>query len=275
MEDLHRLAQEIRDFLIENVPRTGGHFASNLGNVELTIALHHVFDSPRDAIVWDVSHGCYPHKLITGRRTAFSTLRQDGGISGFLNPTESEHDWARTGHAGTGLSTAMGIAWARKHRDDPGHVAIVVGDASLPTGLSQEALNNVSSLGVRMTILLNDNQWSIDPTPGALADVLQNHREEGTGRSFFENYGLDYVGPVDGHDLPGLVKVLRDVRSRVLPTVVHLVTRKGNGYEPAENDTGRFHALKPRESASTAEATESFSSVFAAALTELAEHDSS
>lgn len=273
LDELKRLASEIREYLIETIPSIGGHFASNLGNVELTIALHHVFDSPRDAIVWDVSHGCYPHKLLTGRYEKFSTLRLDGGISGFLSPSESVHDIASTGHAGTGLSTALGIAWARCYLGLGGKVVVVVGDGSMPNGLTQEALNNTAALNLDLTVILNDNQWSIDPTPGALSKVLGSSRGGILKGQFFESLGLRYLGPVDGHDLALLVDVLKEVKSLPGPKVVHLITQKGKGYPPAEADPLGFHALPPAHFRGAGKKMRSFSSVFGEAMAELAKNN--
>ena len=272
-EQLGDLARDLRDYLIESIPQIGGHFASNLGNVELTIALHYAYNSPLDAIVWDVSHGCYPHKLLTGRWEAFPTLRQHQGISGFLSPSESEHDLATTGHAGTGISTAMGIAWARRYQGHAGRVVTVVGDGSIPTGMSQEALNNLASLDIDLTIVLNDNQWSIDPTPGGLGRILEESRRDPRKGRVFEDRGIRYLGPVDGHDLPLLLKVFEQVKSLSGPVLVHVVTVKGKGYPPAEADPFRYHAL-PAPRPSGWKKRQSFSGLFAATLAELAAKDS-
>ncbi|MCZ6795187.1 MAG: thiamine pyrophosphate-dependent enzyme, partial [Planctomycetota bacterium] len=273
-EDLPRVADEIREYLVELIMRLGGHFGSNLGNVELTLALHYVYESPDDAIVWDVSHGCYPHKIITGRREKFSTLRTAGGLSGFLSPAESEHDLATTGHAGTGLSTALGIAWARRYQKNPRPVVAVVGDGSIPSGLSLEALNHVGGHDLSLTIVLNDNQWSIDPTPGALSQVLRDCREGIRRGDFFELLGVRYLGPVDGHDLSLLLELFREAKSRRGPTLIHLVTVKGKGFPEAEEDPYRYHAVSP-QSTTGAKGTKgaTFSAVFGEALTALARND--
>ncbi len=269
-DELIQLAQEIRASLIDLIPRTGGHFASSLGNVELIIALHAAYESPHDAIVWDVSHGCYPHKFLTGRHAAFATLRQLGGISGFLSPAESEHDIAPTGHAGTALSTALGIAWARRYTGHTGKVVAVVGDGSIGIGMSQEALSNMSSLGVDLTVILNDNQWSIDPTPGGMAQALDASRQRILEAPFFDGLGIRYLGPVDGHHLPLLISVLKKVQELSGPTLVHVLTQKGKGYPPAEEDPAGYHALPPPGGSKSGR---SFSEVFGASLIQLAAAD--
>ncbi len=272
-QQLPLLAAELREFLMRTVPKTGGHFASNLGNAELVVAIHHVYESPRDAIVWDVSHGAYPHKLLTGRREKFHRLRADGGPSGFLCPFESEHDLASTGHAGTGLSTALGIACARKHMGAPGDVVVVVGDGSFSAGMTQEALNHLSTLGVDLTIILNDNQMSIDPTHGGLAGVLSAARAGDRPDAHFEKLGLRYVGPIDGHDAPHLAEVLSELRALRGAKLLHVVTKKGKGCPEAEANPVAYHALSPPRPAAGVK-PRSFSDAFAACLIELAAADS-
>jgi 1-deoxy-D-xylulose-5-phosphate synthase len=249
-EALPALAAEIREHLVTEVSRTGGHLGPNLGAVELTIAVHRVFDSPRDAIVWDTGHQAYVHKLLTGRRD-LSALRQRGGLSGYPSRAESEHDLVENSHASTALSYADGLAkaFALRRQADRAVVAIV-GDGAMTGGMCWEALNNIGAAPHRpLVILLNDNGRSYSPTIGALAGNLASLRS-GPAPSLFETLGLAYLGPVDGHDIGAVEAALREARALGTPVVVHCVTRKGQGYAPAEGDEADcMHAISPRPSA--------------------------
>ncbi len=277
--ELLRLADELRERVIGVVSRRGGHLASNLGIAELTIALHYVFDFAKDQLLWDVGHQCYAHKLLTGRGDRFDGLRQAGGLSGFPAPSESEYDLFATGHAGTAISTAMGLAWADKQQQADRKVVAVVGDASIANGLSLEAINNLGRLGRQFLIVLNDNSMAIDRTQGGLADVLDRvrmtstysglkhsaerilqrlplgeevtealrHIKEGLrttiqGGRIFEGLGISYFGPVDGHDIPTLIRVLRSLSEMDCPALLHVHTEKGRGCKYAVEDPCRFHS---------------------------------
>jgi 1-deoxy-D-xylulose-5-phosphate synthase len=280
-EQLQQVAAEIRAELLATVPRTGGHLASNLGTVELTIALHRVFDSPTDKLVWDVGHQAYPHKLLTGRAGRFHTLRQQHGLAGFLSRDESPHDHFGAGHAGTSISAALGMAVARDLAGERYHVVAIIGDGGLTAGMALEALNHVGHSGTRLTVVLNDNQMSIAPNVGALARMFNRLRpgyhwakEEAEhivthlplGRQawevgkrvkrgvksavlptlLWEELGFNYIGPVDGHDEEQVESVLRWVRDNCDgPTLVHVLTRKGKGYQPAEDDPVKLHGVSP------------------------------
>ncbi len=281
--EIEELSKEIRKKLIDVVSSTGGHLASNLGVVELTIALHRVFDTPRDKIVWDVSHQVYVHKMLTGRKDRIYTIRQLGGLSGFAWPPESEYDVFAAGHAGTAISAAMGIAEARNRKGESFEVVAVVGDASITTGMSLEALNHLGSLGTKVIIVLNDNKWSISPRVGGIARHLsrirsvpayQRLKEEvkreiaelpilGDGifnvvdrvketlkylimeGSIFEQMGLLHWGPVDGHDVRAVEELLRNAKEVNKPVVVHILTEKGKGYRFASENPEKFHGVGP------------------------------
>ncbi len=281
--DLPLLAQEIREEIINTVAKVGGHLASSLGVVELTLALHYVFDTPRDRIIWDVGHQTYAHKLITGRQERFSTLRQYGGISGFPRREESPYDAFGTGHSGTSISAALGMAQARCLRGEDYKVIAVIGDGSLTTGLAFEGLNQAGAMDKDLIVVLNDNELSISPNVGALSSYLNRlmtghfatrFREElkgflkilpGIGDSalkwaryaeeslkgfflpglLFEELGFKYVGPLPGHKLEGLIENFRNVKNLRGPVLVHVVTTKGKGYPPAEKDPVTFHGVGP------------------------------
>ncbi|MFC4852750.1 1-deoxy-D-xylulose-5-phosphate synthase [Actinophytocola glycyrrhizae] len=273
-EDLPGLAEEIRDVVVSTVTRTGGHLGPNLGVVELTIALHRVFSSPEDAIVFDTGHQSYVHKLLTGRRHEFEQLRQPGGLSGYPSRAESPHDLVENSHASTALSYADGLS--RGFALSPGrhrHVIAVVGDGALTGGMCWEALNNIATADRAVVIVLNDNGRSYAPTGGAVGRHLADLRGA-TGKfriSVFENLGITYVGPVDGHDIDELERALRKARALCRPVVVHCVTTKGRGHEPAEIDEAdRMHAVPPAPStaagtasAPTAARPPAWTSVFA------------
>jgi 1-deoxy-D-xylulose-5-phosphate synthase len=274
-DQLETLAAEIRDFLVESIAETGGHLSPNLGVVELTLAIHRVFDSPRDAIVWDTGHQAYVHKLVTGRRDAFVSLRQEGGLSGYPNRGESPHDLVENSHASTSLSYALGIAEARLRRGPEGHVIAVIGDGAMTGGMAWEALNQIAHLQPpNLIVVLNDNGRSYAPTVGGLARHLsglsvdpryEKLKEQVSRRlrdlpllgatadeaafrfkegikqlvqptTVFESLGLKYAGPVDGHDVAALEEVLTRARNLKEPVVVHVVTEKGRGYGPAIDD---------------------------------------
>lgn len=279
--ELNQLAAEIRQELVNTVTNTGGHLASNLGVVELTIALHRVFDSPKDKIIWDVGHQSYTHKLLTGRRERFHSLRQYQGLSGFADPNESPHDPFISGHASTSISAALGMAVARDFNHDDYSIVAVIGDGALTGGMAFEALNQAGHMGNRLIIVLNDNKMSISPTVGALSKLLNKlwfdrHYEEAEEKarrflssfnlgkrlwqagkrlkhsfkglilpaSIWEELGFTYMGPFDGHDLEQLEKAFNQARRhRDKPVFIHVVTVKGKGYLPAETDAVRFHGV--------------------------------
>lgn len=279
--DRKQLAREIRSFLVENVSKTGGHLASNLGVVELTMALHTAFDSPKDQLVFDVGHQSYVHKLITGRRAAFTTLRQKDGISGFPKRSESEHDAFNTGHASTSLSAAIGMLRADALLGRERSVVAVVGDGALTGGLCFEALNDAGQSKLPLIVVVNDNGMSIAHNVGALSRNLYKMRASGSYRRFksfvadaliripkigqrlsnrvlrfknrikylllpnvlFEEMGFTYLGPVDGHDIEALVHVLMQAKALKHPVIVHAITVKGKGYEYAENDPEKYHGI--------------------------------
>ena len=281
--ELKTLADEIRAEIIRTVSKNGGHLASNLGAVELTIALHRVFDSPTDKLVFDVGHQCYTHKLLTGREKAFSSLRQLDGICGFPRREESEFDAFNTGHASTAISAALGMARARDMRREAYHVVAVVGDGALTGGMCYEALNDAGSLETPLMVVLNDNGMSISRNVGALSKQLTRLRISrgwletkknvaealravpGVGEKlhdafqrvkngirnafirdkFFTALGFQYFGPIDGHDIPGMEKVFRSLKNAEHPVVVHVVTKKGCGFEQAEKKPEKFHGVAP------------------------------
>ncbi|GGF66787.1 1-deoxy-D-xylulose-5-phosphate synthase 2 [Paracoccus acridae] len=276
--ELHQLADELRSETISAVSVTGGHLGAGLGVVELTVALHAVFDTPRDKIIWDVGHQCYPHKILTGRRDRIRTLRMGGGLAGFTKRAESPYDPFGAGHSSTSISAALGFAVARDLGGDPGDAIAVIGDGAMSAGMAFEALNNAGHLGKRLIVILNDNEMSIAPPVGALSSYLTSLYTRGPfqdlkaaakgavgllpppfqegarrakemlkgmtiGGTLFEELGFSYVGPVDGHDLDQLLPLLRTVKSRATgPVLIHAVTKKGKGYAPAENAADRGHA---------------------------------
>jgi 1-deoxy-D-xylulose-5-phosphate synthase len=279
VEELPELAGEIRRYLIDTVSRTGGHLSSSLGVVELTIALHYVYNTPDDRLVWDVGHQSYPHKILTGRRDRMGTLRQAGGISGFTRRSESEYDAFGAGHSSTSVSAALGMAVAAARTATERKVVAVIGDGALSAGMAFEALNNAGDAHADLLVILNDNDMSISPNVGAMSNYLARIL---SGRAFtrvreggktvlstvppmlefakrweehvkgmfvpstlFEELGFQYFGPIDGHDLPTLVGTLRNLRRQKGPRFLHIVTRKGKGYEPAEGDPCVYHGVTP------------------------------
>ncbi len=305
-EELKQLASEIREELVTIVSTNGGHLASNLGTVELTIALHRVFDSPRDKIIWDVGHQAYTHKLLTGRRQNFVSLRQYGGLSGFTTRDESEHDPFGAGHASTSISAALGMAIARDLSGDNYRVVAIIGDGAITGGMAFEALNQAGHLGSRLIVVLNDNGMSISPTVGALAKLLgrvrfdhRYHQAKEKSRrllrvlplgsrlwqasrrvesvfkglvmptTLWEELGFTYMGPIDGHDIRELETALAQARDyRPKPTLVHIITTKGKGYLPAEGDAVYFHGI-PAKNASI-KTVPTYSEVFAQTVLRLA-----
>ncbi|WP_118834411.1 1-deoxy-D-xylulose-5-phosphate synthase [Neisseria meningitidis] len=294
-KQLPRLAGELRTFLLESVGQTGGHFASNLGAVELTIALHYVYDTPEDKLVWDVGHQSYPHKILTGRKNQMHTMRQYGGLAGFPKRCESEYDAFGVGHSSTSIGAALGMGAADKLLGSDRRSVAIIGDGAMTAGQAFEALNCAGDMDVDLLVVLNDNEMSISPNVGALPKYLASNVvrdmhgllstvKAQTGKvldkipgamefaqkvehkiktlaeeaehakqslSLFENFGFRYTGPVDGHNVENLVDVLKDLRSRKGPQLLHVITKKGNGYKLAENDPVKYHAVAnlPKESA--------------------------
>jgi 1-deoxy-D-xylulose-5-phosphate synthase len=306
------LATEIREFLIQTLSRTGGHLGPNLGVVELTLALHAVFNTPEDRILFDVSHQAYVHKLLTGRFDRFETIRQPGGLNGFMLRTESEHDCYGAGHAGTALSAALGMAVARDLAGGSESVVAVAGDAAFTNGISFEALNNIAEQTKRMIVVLNDNEWSIDRNVGAVARyfhriVTNEHyqhlhekatrlierfagktaikvvrRAEEAAKSMlwpsilFEEFGLEYFGPIDGHNLPLLIETFKFLKAADHPVLLHVLTQKGRGFQPALDGQKKFHGLGPYDpetGKTAASGLPTYSEVFANTLTDLATKD--
>ena len=310
-EQMAELAEEIRTFLIQTLSKTGGHLGPNLGVVELTLALHAVFNTPEDKILFDVSHQAYIHKILTGRRERFSTIRQPGGLNGFMLRTESEHDCYGAGHAGTALSAALGMAVARDLAGGHEHVVAVAGDAAFTNGISFEALNNIAVQTRRMIVVLNDNEWSIDRNVGAVARyfhriVTNEHyqhlhdratrlierfggktaikvvrRAEEAAKSMlwpsilFEEFGLEYFGPIDGHNIPLLVETFKFLKSLDHPVLLHILTQKGRGFQPALDGQKKFHGLGPYdpETGKTPDGVPTYAEVFANTLADLAAKD--
>lgn len=308
-KELKKLAEELRHEIVETVKVTGGHLASSLGAVELTIALHRVFDSPVDKIIWDVGHQTYAHKLLTSRREQFHTLRQHGGLSGFPSRDESVHDPFGTGHASTSISAALGMATARDLAGEKYNVIAVIGDGAIGGGMALEALNNTASSGTKLIIVLNDNGMSISPTVGAIARLLRKVRfdrryyqvnESGKRilgalplgkqmtrlgsqlkhslKGFFmpstiwEDLGLAYMGPIDGHDITELESALKQARDYTHRAVlVHVITTKGRGYGPAEDDAVCFHGVAPQ--GGKAKVAPSYSEIFAQTMLQLMRSD--
>ena len=311
-KDLPRLAQEIREELIGSLAETGGHLGPNLGVVELTIALHRVFDTPADKILFDVSHQGYIHKILTGRRRELGTMRQHGGLNGFLLRTESEHDCYGAGHAGTALSAALGMAAARDMKGGSEHVVAVAGDAAFTCGVSYEALNNVAETTGRLIVILNDNEWSIARNTGAIAAYLNRiatspayahlheqaakfvewiggkgarqlaHKIEAGVKQIllpgviFEDLGLRYLGPIDGHDIPLLIRTFEFLKTQNEPVILHILTKKGKGYAPALAKPDKFHGLgkfRPDTGETAAAVTPTYSEIFGKTLADFADHN--
>ena len=283
-DELLALASELRTELIDSVSRTGGHLGAGLGVVELTVALHTVFESPKDRLIWDVSHQCYPHKILTGRREEMASIRQSGGISGFTNRTESAHDPFGAAHSSTAISAGLGFATARDLSGEDGEVVCVVGDGAMSAGLAFEALNNAGVSGRRMFVILNDNDMSIAGPVGALSGHLTDlraepYREGGDAGTLFENLGFQYVGPIDGHDLPALIALLQNLKKTATgPVLIHTITRKGAGYAPAEAAADKYHGVSKFDTLTgkqqkAAPGAPSYTKVFGTTLADQAEQD--
>ncbi|MDE2619167.1 MAG: 1-deoxy-D-xylulose-5-phosphate synthase, partial [Sphingomonadales bacterium] len=311
---LRQLADELRAEMIAAVGQTGGHLGSGLGVVELTVALHYVFDTPTDRLVWDVGHQAYPHKIITGRRDRIRTIRQGGGLSGFTKRSESEYDPFGTAHSSTSISAALGFAVANKLAGQPGKGIAVIGDGAMSAGMAYEAMNNAHAAGNRLIVILNDNDMSIAPPVGGLSaylarlvssrpflglrDTLRRlsrrlpgplhkaakktdefARGMAMGGTLFEELGFYYVGPVDGHNLEHLIPVLENVRDAAEgPCLIHVVTKKGKGYAPAEAAADKYHGVQKfdvitGEQVKSAGGPPSYTNVFAQALVAEAERD--
>ena len=317
LEQLKQLAQEVREYVIDVVSRVGGHLGPSLGVVELTLALHKVYDSPKDKIVWDVGHQAYPHKILTGRRDRFPTLRQYHGVSGFVSPAESEHDAFGVAHASTSIAAALGMATARDLKGESFHVVTVTGDGAMTGGLAYEALNNAGHSKRNLLVILNDNEMSISPNVGAISQYLtsitanpfynrvkdevksilervplgepvgelarrveQNFKNLLVPGALFQSLGFAYYGPIDGHDLEGLISILGRLKQVHGPILLHVLTRKGKGYAPAEGNACYFHGVSPFDAAtgkaagSDKKGLPSYNEVFADALSEIADKDS-
>ncbi len=274
---LHQLNNELREFLIDSVSKTGGHFASNLGVVELTVALHYVFNTPDDRLVWDVGHQTYPHKILTGRRDAMLGIRKPDGIAGFPRREESEYDAFGTGHSSTSISAALGMAVAAKRANSDRRAVAIIGDGAMTAGMAFEALNNAGDMDTNLIVVLNDNDMSISNNVGALNNYLakllsgsfyENVRTSGkkvlsavppmmefakraeehvkgmvTPGTLFEEFGFNYIGPIDGHNLDTLIETLDNIKDLSGPQFLHIVTKKGKGYDPAEDNPNKFHGV--------------------------------
>ena len=311
---LRQLSDELRSEVIDAVGTTGGHLGSGLGVVELTVAIHYVFNTPEDRLVWDVGHQCYPHKILTGRRDRIRTLRQGGGLSGFTKRAESEYDPFGAAHSSTSISAALGFAVANKLQNQPGRGIAVIGDGAMSAGMAYEAMNNAEQAGNRLVVILNDNDMSIAPPVGGLSAYLarmvssseylglrslaskvakkmsrrvhstldkaeEYTRGMVTGGTLFEELGFYYVGPIDGHNLDHLIPVLENVRdTQEGPVLVHVVTTKGKGYEPAENSADKYHGVPTfnvvtGEKKKGAAGPPAYQNVFGDTLAKLAETD--
>lgn len=304
-DQLQQLADEIREFLIESLKKTGGHLGSNLGTIELTLAMHYVFDTPNDSFVWDVGHQAYTHKILTERKERMSTLRQKGGLSGFTKITESEHDAFGAGHSSTSISAALGMALANKLNQSDNTAIAVIGDGALSGGMAFEAMNHAGDTDANLLIILNDNDMSISKNVGALNKYLtrlisgkvystmklkslkllerlprihkfaKRSEEHLKGMilpgTLFEELGIDYFGPIDGHDLPTLIKTLQNLKNLSKPRLLHIITTKGRGLEMAEKDPIKYHGIAPPSSSSNS--FPSYSQVFGRWLCDTAERD--
>ncbi len=320
INELRSLAEEIRSEIVRNLNKTGGHLASNLGIVEITLALHYVFESPKDQILWDVGHQAYVHKMLTGRRDRFHTLRQFKGISGFIHPQESEHDAFIAGHSSTSVSLAVGMALARDHLEQDHKVIALIGDGGLTGGMALEALNHLGDIQRDVLILLNDNEMSISENVGGISQymkriketffykdikekitmlegqldgmsltpavwkLIESVKQEATERIdtpgiVFEKLGINYSGPIDGHDVGAVIEVFQKVKAERVPLIAHLITQKGKGFDPAERDSIKYHGVKkafslePRvePAADKKPKAKTYSDIFTDTLIELAE----
>jgi len=307
---LGQLADELRAYVLESVSKTGGHLSSNLGTVELTIALHYVFDTPEDRIVWDVGHQTYPHKILTGRREGMARLRMNDGISGFPRRAESKYDTFGTAHSSTSISAALGMAVAAKAKGEERRAIAVIGDGAMSAGMAYEAMNNAGAMDANLLVILNDNEMSISPPVGALTNYLARllsgriyasarrasehllkrvgvwelarRAEEHvkgmvTPSTLFEEFGFNYIGPIDGHDLDALIPTLANIKQLKGPQFLHVITRKGQGYKLAEDDPIAYHGpgkFNPAEGLKKAVgARPTYSQIFGQWLCEMAEHE--
>ncbi|MFT4967892.1 MAG: 1-deoxy-D-xylulose-5-phosphate synthase [Candidatus Deianiraeaceae bacterium] len=312
MAELKILNTEIRSFIIEEVSKIGGHLGASLGVVELTTALHYVFDSPSDTIIWDIGHQTYAHKILTGRKEKFHTIRSYNGLSGFTNPEESSHDHFFAGHSSTSISLGVGVSSAKLLQHNDTYTLAVIGDGAISAGMAFEAMNNVTTAGKKFITILNDNDMSISPPEGAISKYLPklfmshgyqeiksiskkflskfpnkffefcSHTHKSikgivSGGNFFEELGYDYIGPINGHDTEALVRILEIVKENATkPVLVHIITKKGNGYKPAENAKDKFHGVKPfniSTGSQTKSLSVSFSQFIAQEITRLAKDD--
>lgn len=312
LDSLPELCEELREFLLNSVSSGGGHFSSNLGTVELTVALHYVFNTPRDKLVWDVGHQAYPHKILTGRRDEMDSIRQKDGLSGFPKRSESKFDTFGVGHSSTSIGAALGMALAAQHKQEDYQAIAVIGDGAMTAGMAYEALNHAGVLDANLIVVLNDNEMSISPNVGALRKYLtrllsgrmySSMRESGKKAlahskslsklvklteehmkgmvlpgTFFEEMGFKYYGPIDGHDVQEMVQVLRNLQHIKGPRLLHVLTQKGKGYEPAEEDPCTYHGVSPFNLqtglvASKAKSTPTYTQVFSQWLCDMAVKD--
>ena len=274
LDELDDLCTELRTFLIDTVSTHGGHFAANLGTVELTVALHYIFNTPEDKLVWDVGHQAYGHKILTGRKALFHTNRKLDGISGFPKIGESEYDNFGTGHSSTSISAVLGMAMGAylDGNETRNHIA-VIGDGSLTGGMAFEALNNLSDFKGNLLVVLNDNNIGIDPTPGAVNKHLSNITS--ATPNLFENLNIPYSGPIDGHDINALINELLRLKANKGPQVLHIKTTKGKGYEPAEKEQTKWHSTSSfvklsGENTIQPKSNKKYQEIFGEALLELA-----
>jgi 1-deoxy-D-xylulose-5-phosphate synthase len=313
-EALPALAGELRDFLIDAVSSSGGHFGAGLGCVELTVALHYLYDTPKDRIVWDVGHQAYPHKILTGRKATITTIKKTGGLAPFPRRSESEYDTFGVGHSSTSISAALGMALAAERQGSDRRVVAVIGDGGMTAGMAFEALNHGGDLDPNLLVILNENQMSISPNVGAITKMLGRlmsgptvtsirergkqlmHRDSRTWRfmsrweehvkgmvmpsTLFEELGFNYLGPIDGHDLPTLLRTIRTAQSVDGPNLLHIITAKGKGYPPAEADPVAYHAVAPFDRtqgviSKPASGSPSYTSVFGQWLCDMADLDHS
>ena len=278
-DQLPQVADELREYLLQTISKSGGHFSAGLGCVELTVALHYCFETPHDRIIWDVGHQAYPHKILTGRRDRIGTIKKTGGLAPFPKRGESEFDTFGVGHSSTSISAGLGMALAAVHKDEKRRVVSVIGDGAMTAGMAFEALNHGGSLDPDMLVVLNENQMSISPNVGAITKILARmmsgptvtnirerskrlmHRDSRVWRfmsrweehvkgmivpsTLFEEFGFNYLGPIDGHDLPVLIRTLRTIQTVEGPNLLHIITTKGKGYAPAEQDPVKYHAVAP------------------------------
>ena len=311
-KELPELADQLRDYLLHSVANTGGHFSAGLGTVELTVALHYVYNTPEDRLIWDVGHQTYPHKILTGRREAMATMRQYEGLSGFPKRSESEYDSFGVGHSSTSISAAAGMSIAAALKGDPRKTIAVIGDGAMTAGMAFEALNHAGDTKADMLVVLNDNEMSISPNVGALSKHLAkllsgrmySSMREGSKKvmqkvptvwefakraeehvkgmvvpgTLFEELGFQYFGPVDGHDIPTLVTMLNNLKKISGPKILHVVTQKGKGYAPAEEDPGKYHAMpafdpETGSKLNTAASAKTYTQIFSDWLCDMASED--